>query len=332
MIMDTNEALAVADKAADRNTPYNEAPSIMNMIYALEILADGYRQYVSISARRNNEIRDMNEELDRTQTHWSDLMESVRSALGQPNTKFEDIPQQIRLLVAENKAVTLENDQVREKWGEYEANLIELVRFLRDGLGWMPAPDVELARGAGDKLYRALGGVFADARLWARVKELTSGNFRAGDVVTADALNAFSEAVKDGAAATPHTTRIVNGAVWTAPYGTDPADWDKWTRVGMARDFTIEMTVDRPKLDALMGPDTAAVFAHPAHQHFPIGAPEPPARVNRVTRPQHSPAGAVFVRVGVLSDGKSVWRREGDDSALLLRWPEIVRYQAAVEA
>ena len=281
MIMDTNEALAVADKAADRNTPYSEAPSIMNMIYALEILADGYRQYVSISTRRNNEIRDMNEELDRTQTHWSDLMESVRSALGQPNTKFEDIPQQIRLLVAENKAVTLENDQMWGKWGEYEANLIELVRFLRDGLGWVPAPDAELARGASDGLYRAVGQVFADARLWARVKELAAGNFRAGDTVTADALNAFSEAVKAGR---------------------------------------------KPGITILSADEA------PARQHFSVGAPEPGPRVNRVTRPQHSPAGAVFTRVGVLSDGKSVWRREDDDSALLLRWPEIVRYQAAVEA
>ena len=78
--------------------------------------------------------------------------------------------------------------------------------------------------------------------------------------------------------------------------------------------------------------DVAAKGDATPRQHFPINAPEPPARVERVTRPRHSPAGAVFVRVGSLSDGKSVWQREDDNSARLLRWSEVVRFQSAVEA
>lgn len=173
------------------------------------------------------------------------------------------------------EAATAECDQTQGAWSD-------LMEFIRSALNL----DVRALDDVAE-VRKILGRAFADARLWARVKELAAGNFRAGDTVTADALNAFGEAFNEFGAA---------------------------MKAGRKPGITI-LSANAP-----------------ARQHFSIGAPEPASRVTRVTRPQHSPAGAVFTRVGVLTDGKSVWRRDGDDSALLLRWSEIVRYQAAVEA
>lgn len=270
--MDLRDALSIADKVSDKELSWAEHPSMINMIYALEVLAADYRtmdrkaeEWQTRAEAMRETAESANDELDRTQGAWSDLMEFIRSAL----------------------------------------NL-----------------DVRALDDAGE-VRTILGRAFADARLWARVKELAAGNFRAGDVVTADALNAFSEAVMtadgpmDAAKAWPpkgYTTRVLNNSVWLAPEGTDPRDHDKWTHIGWANAGGFALNIP------------------PAAQHFPIGSPEPPVRVKRVTRPQHSAAGAMFVRAGALSDGSSLWRRVAVDNAPFLRWSEVVRHQAAVEA
>lgn len=146
--MNIEEALQVADKSTDRNTPARDHPSLVKMIYALEILADGHRTYrekatawEETAGRLGREVRAANKELDRTQGHWSDLMTFIRAGLGITDDRALDTPAEVR---------------------------------------------------------RLLGQAIADARMWARVKDLVAGNFVAGDVVTADALNALGEAVKAG--------------------------------------------------------------------------------------------------------------------------------------
>jgi hypothetical protein len=58
-----------------------------------------------------------------------------------------------------------------------------------------------------------LGELAQDARMWNRVKELAAGNFRAGDVVTADAVNALSEAVATGK---PKVSNLMDPATMAA--------------------------------------------------------------------------------------------------------------------
>lgn len=294
--MDVNEALRIVDRVAaadegcmmvaidtaqalaDRVRVTADRDQWKDAAQARQALLDEHgRAVVALRRERDearlwqqrgaSEVASLRSERNAAREKLDAWAESLSSALG-VDVEVEDIPQQVRLLVAENKAVTAECDRAQGAWSD-------LMEFVRSALNL----DVRALDDAGE-VRKILGRAFADARLWARVKELAAGNFRAGDVVTADALNAFSEAVKDGR---------------------------------------------KPGI-TILSADA------PARQHFSVGAPEPAARVTRVTRPQHSAAGAVFVRVGVLSDGKSVWRREGDDAALLLRWAEIVRYQAAVEA
>jgi len=237
--MDLNGALDIADRVSDRNLSWAEHPSLINMIYAVEVLADAFRdmerkreEWQTRAENMRDEAEawkeqaqgadDLNAELDRTQGAWSDLMEFIRSALNLDVRALDD-PAEVR---------------------------------------------------------KILGRAFADARLWSRVKDMVGGKFVAGDVVTADAMNAFSQAV---------------------------------------------MTADgRVKLNF----DIMAAFSGPDRQHFPIGSPEPAARVQKVKRPQGD---ITFIRFGRLSDGRSLWRRVGDDSKTYLTWAQVVQFQAAVE-
>ena len=283
VIVDLNEALDIADKVSDRNLSWAEHPSMINMIYAMEILARECHA------------------LDNKMEEWQTRAENMRDDFETANGKLDRVQSQLTGLK------------------EFIRSALNLDAHALDDLG---------------EARKILGSVFADARLWARVKDMVGGKFVAGDVVTADAVNAFSEAVKTSrktgvnplgsAADDKHwkgfTTRVQHNGVWLAPAGTDPADTDKWTWIGTS--------AGTPKLDILMGRDVMAVFNGPDRQHFSIGSPEPAARVQKVKRPQGD---ITFIRFGRLSDGKSLWRRVGDDSKTYLTWSEVVRYQAAVE-
>jgi hypothetical protein len=294
--MDTEEALQVADKAADRSTPAADTPSLVNMIYALEILADGYRvanqkarawelssthahDQLALKLRQskddrqrldqrleqiNSEIESLNDELDHTQGCWSDLMEFIRTALGLDERALDD------------------------------------------------TVDVR----------RILGRALADARLFAQVRDLVNGDFRArfaqGDTVT---INDFNNPATPG-----HTTRVADGHVWMAPVGTDPKDQGKWTHVGFAQGAMWNATF--PKLADLLDPATADAFASPAVQEFPAGAPDPDARVTRVRRVGGS---TEFVRAGRLSTGGSLWTGVDMPGGVFHPWSAIVKWRPVVE-
>lgn len=190
--MDIAEALQVADKAADRNTPAQEHPSLVHMIYALEILANGHRTYrekavawEGTAERLGRELEDANRELDRTQGAWSDLMEFIRAALNLDVRALDD-PAEVR---------------------------------------------------------KILGRAFADARLWARVKDMAAGKFVAGDVVTADAAGRETSVGRKpttewGVRLDVNESMKINstGGVYIAPEGTDPKDTHKWTLLGIVGD------------------------------------------------------------------------------------------------
>jgi len=146
--VNTEEALRVADKVADRELSWADHPSMVNMIYALEILANDYRTMQEKAQAWERSYR------DRTYAH------------DQRARKLRDA-----------------RDTVQR--------LNELVEFMRTALG-LDAHALDDP----DRARKILGGVFADARLWARVKNMAGGKFVAGDVVTADVMNAVSEAVK----------------------------------------------------------------------------------------------------------------------------------------
>lgn len=244
---------------------------MISMIYALEILASGYRTmrdkaeaWKKQTEGTNDECDRLNEELDRTQDEWRDLMEFIRTALGLP-------PQSLGL---DERAMSDKTDP-----------------------------------------RSILGQVFADARLLARIRDEVNGKFVAGSVVTADAMNTVAEMAAEPAkpwAMPGYTTRIEGGSLWMAPEGTDPADKSKWTHAGWTKNFTLKMDV-KPE--------------HPAVQHFPVGAPEPDARVQRVKRFKGE---TVFVRSGRLSSGVSLWRRASGDSTTYT-WPQIVQWRDVVE-
>jgi len=230
--MDLNEALDVADKVADRELSWAEHPSMINMIYAVEILGREFRtarDQVDTWKERaeanltdadymQGKLDDANAELDRTQGAWSDLMEFIRSALNLDVRALDD-PAEVR---------------------------------------------------------KILGRAFADARLWARVKDMVAGKFTAGDTVAADRLNTI-----------------------------------------MTADGLVKLNFD-----------IQGAFSGPNREQFPVGAPEPVARVQKVKRPQGD---ITFIRYGRLSDGKSLWRRVGDNSKTYLTWSQVVQFHAAVE-
>jgi hypothetical protein len=110
--MDTEEALQVADKAADRNTPAADHPSIVNMVYALEILANGYRvtrekaqaweassasmgrRAMDATAARDQAVReahDLNASWTAPKEHWSDLMYFIRTTLNLDVRALDDV-------------------------------------------------------------------------------------------------------------------------------------------------------------------------------------------------------------------------------------------------
>jgi len=88
----------------------------------------------------------------------------------------------------------------------------------------------------------------------------------------------------------------------------------------------VKTLTDAVKASRKTSMGTAAT--EPATEHFMPGAPEPVERVQRVKRPQGD---TTFIRFGHLSDGTSLWRRAGDHTKTYLTWPEVVRFQEAVE-
>src|SRR3954465_9014081 len=166
---------------------------MVNMIYALEILANDYRTMQEKAQAWERSYR------DRTYAH------------DQRAQKLRDA-----------------RDTVHR--------LNELVEFMRTALG-LDAHALDDP----DRARKILGGVFADARMWARVKDMAGGKFVAGDVVTADVMNAVSEAVTAAKDPKGYTTRVTHEGVWWAPAGTDPADRDKWTRLDDATGFTLNV-------------------------------------------------------------------------------------------
>lgn len=301
--MNTEEALQVADKAADRNTPAADHPSIVNMVYALEILANGLRHWqekaeaweassnrmarraLDATATRDRAVKALesaNEELDRTQGEWSGLMEFIRTALGLS-------PQSLGV---DERALCDKTDP-----------------------------------------RSILGQVFADARLWARVKDMANGKFVAGDVVTADALNAFNDTLAATTEPKGYTTRATPEGVWSAPAGTDPKDLSKWTRLGDLADFTLNM--EFPKLTKLMAADVGQAFRKPTREpvRFEPYAPEPSERVKRVRKtPAIVTAGyasSSFTRIGKTVNGLSIWHEDAQpDATVLWGWPDVVRHGA----
>jgi hypothetical protein len=283
--MDTEEALQVADKAADRNTPAADHPSIVNMVYALEILANGYRA------------------MQEKAQAWEQSYRSQTYAHDQRARKLRDV-----------------RDIVQR--------LNELVEFMRTALGLdaHALDDPNRAR-------RILGGVFADARMWARVKDMAGGKFVAGDVVTADVMNAVSEAVKSSRETDTGTmesltvrldanesVKVNSGGVYVAPVGTDPKDTGKWTFLGTTPRGGVFVEFRKRSVANL----AAEVSMPPAVQLFPIGSPEPDKRVTmvecyRMARPMR------FERVAVTLSGDSLWRNM-DDSTLdapLWLWKDV---------
>jgi hypothetical protein len=133
----------------------------------------------------------------------------------------------------------------------------------------------------------------------ARIRDEVNGKFVAGGAVTA------AEPAKPSPGG--YATQLRDGQVWSAPVGTDPTDWYKWTCVGSATDFTIT----------------------PARQAFPAGSPEPSSRVRRVARVGGS---ATFTRVACTVDGQSLWHEDTEsDSAPLWPWSYLVRRHGVEE-
>lgn len=147
MIMDLDGALDVADKVADRELSWAEHPSMINMIYALQILAADYRT-----------MRDKAQAWEKSY--------------------------QARVLVCDHQAQKLRDVK------DALQSLNGLVEFMRSALN-LDAHALDDP----DRARKILGRAFADARLWARVKDMAAGKFTAGDVVTADVMNAFGQAV-----------------------------------------------------------------------------------------------------------------------------------------
>lgn len=268
--MGIEEALRVADTAADRNTPAAEHPSLMNMIDALEVLANDYRIFREKAAG------------------WEKSYRSQTYAHDQMAVKLRKARDDMQKLNERREQARNERDAVQVELGD----LLECLR---------PAVGAAVIAGPVDMgaVRSALGQVFADARLLARIRDEVSGKFVAGSVVTA------AEPAKPSPRG--YTTRFQDGQVWSAPAGTDPADWYKWTCIGSATDFTVA----------------------PARQAFPAGSPEPSSRVKRVARAGGS---ATFTRVACTVDGQSLWCEDTErDSAPLWLWAHLVRHHGVEE-
>jgi hypothetical protein len=292
--MDTEEALQVADKAADRNTPAADHPSIVNMVYALEILADRFRYWqekakaweassgrmarraMDATAARDQAVREgreLNAELDRTQGEWADLMEFIRAALNLDVRALDDV-----------------------------ADVAEVRKIL--------------------------GRALTDARLLARVRDEVNGRFVAGSVVTADTLNTAQSPVPDAGVTESLTVRLdanesvkVNsGGVYVAPVGTDPKDTGKWTFLGTTPRGGVFVEFRKRSVANL----AVEVSMPPAVQLFPVSSPEPDKRVTvvecyRMARPMR------FERVAVTLSGDSLWRNMDDSTsdAPLWLWEDV---------
>lgn len=307
--MDADGALTVADKATDRTLPAAEHPALQDMIYALEILADGHRRgweqakaweasasrmqqrAMDATVLRDRAVRDLesaNAELDRTQGHWSDLMEFIRTALG-----------------LSPQSLGVDKRALRDKTDPRSI----------------------------------LGQVFADARLLRRVRAEVNGDFVAGGAVTADAVNTLGPVVETFTVRPDpgQSVKMNRFGLYVAPEGTDPRDTGKWTLIGTVPNpgwTIVESRKKTPapstKLGALFA-STGQTFADATEREprsFAMGSAEPEGvkRVGRVSNPN-----ITFTWIGALPNGNGVWRRDGDDLVPLLEWSNIVRYLPVVE-
>lgn len=278
--MNIEEALQVADKVADRESSWAEHPSMVNMIYALEILAADYRTAQG-----------------KAQEWEASSNRMTRRAMDATTTRDQAVREGREL-----------NTELRRAQGQW-SNLTEFIRTALNLDAGVALDDV------GD-VRKILGREFAASRILARVRDEVNGKFVAGSVVTADAVNTAQDAAAEPEVPKGYTTRVTHEGVWSAPVGTDPADRDKWTRLGDATDFTVNMKL--PKVTDYMT----------GCQYFSVGAPEPDARVKRVRR---LGSGMELVRAGHLSTGGSLWRCVGDDSDVFHLWPAIVKWGPGIE-
>jgi hypothetical protein len=300
--VNTEEALQVADKAADRNTPAADHPSIVNMVYALEILANGLR-------------------------HWQEKAKAWETSSGRMARRAMDATAARDRAVREGRELNAELDRTQGEWSG-------LMEFIRTALGLSPQSLGVDERALCDKTdpRSILGQVFADARLLRRIRDEVNGRVTAGDAVTADVMN-IARAARESAAvddpppsvagdAETLTVRLdtdssvkisAKGFVYTAPEGTDPRDTSKWSLISTLPNpgWTIVETC-KP------------VAAEP--RKFAAGSREPGQvkRVGRVDRPN-----VTFTRVGSLPNGNGVWRRDGE--AALLEWAHMVKFVPVVE-
>lgn len=196
--MNEDEALAIADRATGPAALDSPPLTLMSMLRALEILADGHRCYKekaeawrASSERMAQRATDANEELDRTQEHWSDLMYFIRTTLNLDVRALDDVAEVRKIL---GRALT-------------DARLLRRIRDEVNG-HFMAAVQktTDEVKGTAD----AVNAVKA-------ARETNTG--------TAETLTVRPDAGE--------SVKINHGGyVYIAPEGTDPKDTAKWTRLG----------------------------------------------------------------------------------------------------
>lgn len=333
--MNVDEALAIVDRATTRGNVFmvaiDTAQTLADRVRATQDrdewkgTAESRQAAVDalgrVVARLHRKLDDACAERD-TMTEKARAWErssTEQRRLEDEATKWQERAEAMR---GDVENLTAELDRTQGHWSD-------LMAFIRAQLSVSDDRNLDDVT----QVRQLLGAALKDARLLARVRDELNGHFVAGDMVTAENLNVLKDAVKAGRKTgmePTQTTRVAHGKVWVAPMGTDPDDVDKWTAIGLAKDFTI--TTSFPKVTNLMGPVAPATFASPpVPRRFSKGADEPELTVTRVRWPDHITA-AQFTRAGWLANGQSLWRddEEGDDG-VLWTWFQLVANHPAVE-